>query len=79
LDKVLTSNAARALELLGAIERKDDPEDSRAWRLSVTEKGQKVFAEALASVKAVDARFFGPKADRLRDELAKLPLDSGAD
>jgi hypothetical protein len=45
----------------------------------VTEKGQKVFAEALASVKAVDARFFGPKADRLRDELAKLPLDSGAD
>jgi len=72
LDKVMTSQVARSLQAEGMLDRSDDPEDSRAWRISVTPKGQKAFAEAVGLVRAVDAQFFGTKAAELRDELAKL-------
>jgi DNA-binding MarR family transcriptional regulator len=71
-DKVMTSQVTRALEADGLLERADDPADSRAWLISVTPKGQKLFKDAVGLVREVDAKFFGPKAGLLRDELAKL-------
>lgn len=72
LDKVMTSQVTRALEASGLILRENDPADSRAWRVSVTPRGQKLFTEAVSRVREVDQRFFGAKAAALRDELARL-------
>jgi DNA-binding MarR family transcriptional regulator len=72
LDKVMTSQVTRSLEAEGLLKRENDPADSRAWLVSMTPKGQKVFAEAVVLVREVDQRFFGAKGPQLRDELAKL-------
>jgi DNA-binding MarR family transcriptional regulator len=75
-DKVMTSQVTRSLEGEGLLTRKDDPGDSRAWLLALTPKGTKLFAEAVALVRDVDVRFFGPKASQLREELASLHAHS---
>lgn len=72
LDKVMTSQVLRALEGDGLLERKDDPEDSRAWLLSLTPKGRKLVVEAAAKVRQVDVEFFGKDAAKLREMLAVL-------
>jgi DNA-binding MarR family transcriptional regulator len=72
LDKVMTSQVTRSLEADGLLKRESDPADSRAWLVSMTPKGQKLFAEAVGLVREVDQRFFGAKAAQLREELAKL-------
>ncbi|MBK7863589.1 MAG: MarR family transcriptional regulator [Archangiaceae bacterium] len=72
LDKVMTSQVTRALEGDGLLTRADDPDDSRAWLITVTPKGRKMFLEAVTLVREVDHRFFGSRADHLRDELSKL-------
>jgi DNA-binding MarR family transcriptional regulator len=72
LDKVMTSQVTRSLEAEGLLTRDDDPQDSRAWLISVTPKGKKMFTEAVVRVREVDQRFFGARAQALRDELAKL-------
>lgn len=72
LDKVMTSQVTRALESDGLLLRKDDPIDSRAWRLELTAKGRQQLTEAVALVRGVDVRFFGKDAERLRDLLAGL-------
>lgn len=72
LDKVMTSQVIRALEGEGLIKRSNDPDDSRAWRVAVTAKGAAAFGQAVVLVKEVDAKFFGPKAAALREDLSKL-------
>ncbi len=72
LDKVMTSQVTRSLEADGVLVRKDDPADSRAWRLELTPKGKKMLAEAVTRVRQVDVAFFGKDAERLRDALAAL-------
>src|SRR5688572_32364700 len=42
LDKVMTSQVTRSLEGEGLIEREDDPDDSRAWRLSLDRKSTRL-------------------------------------
>src|SRR5688572_384165 len=73
LDKMMTSQVTRALAAEGLLQRKDDPADSRAWRLELSAKGRKLLTEAVARVRAVDVRFFGRDGERLRDVLASLP------
>lgn len=77
LDKVMTSQVLRALQADGLLERKDDPDDSRAWLLSLTPKGRKLVVEAAAKVREVDASFFGKDAAKLRDALADLTGKAG--
>jgi DNA-binding MarR family transcriptional regulator len=72
LDKVMTSQVTRALETNGLLVRESDPLDSRAWLVSVTPRGQRLFTEAVGRMREVDQRFFGGRATQLRDELAKL-------
>lgn len=72
LDKVMISQVTRALEAGGLLARRDDPADSRAWRLELTARGRKQLTDAVALVRGVDARFFGKDAERLRDALAAL-------
>ena len=72
LDKVMTSQVTRSLETDGLLVRKDDPADSRAWRLELTARGRKQLTDAVALVRGVDAAFFGKDAEKLRDALAAL-------
>ncbi|MCA2223367.1 MarR family winged helix-turn-helix transcriptional regulator [Nonomuraea aurantiaca] len=61
-DVKMTSQALRALEKKGLIEREVDPADTRAKRLRVTAAGAELAPRAIAVVEQVDADFFQPVA-----------------
>jgi DNA-binding MarR family transcriptional regulator len=65
LDPMTTTQVVRALVERGALVRKDDPDDTRAWLLVVTKKGEQVFQDAIGRVRAVDASLFGASAPAL--------------
>jgi DNA-binding MarR family transcriptional regulator len=72
LDRMMTSQIVRALAARGLIERRDDPSDSRAWRLALTARGERLFQDAVARVRDVDARTFAHIKSKRRfiEELA---------
>jgi DNA-binding MarR family transcriptional regulator len=72
LDRMMTSQVVRALEERELITRKDDPDDSRAWRLFLTRKGETLFQQAIERVRAVDERFFKGRSKSLVEELEAL-------
>lgn len=59
-DVKMTSQVLRTLEQKGLIEREVDPDDTRARRLRVTERGVELAPRAIAAVEQVDAEFFAP-------------------
>lgn len=63
LDRMTTSQVVRTLVDRGLVAREDDPHDSRAWRLSLTARGETTFGDALPLVKHVDATFFAASTD----------------
>jgi DNA-binding MarR family transcriptional regulator len=64
-DVKMTSQVVRRLEAKGLLDRHVDPGDSRARRLHLTAKGQRLARRAIAAVEQADARFFGAEADAL--------------
>jgi len=68
LDPMMTSQVVRALEQRGLVTRREDPDDSRAWRLALTAAGKKAATEAAGAVRAAEARVFA-RVDR--DALAQ--------
>lgn len=60
LEALYVSKLARALEADGLIRRLRDPDDSRAVRLSLTERGEEVTGEAVAVVHALLDRLVAP-------------------
>lgn len=64
LDPMMTSQVVRALEQRGLVARRDDPDDSRAWRLALTATGKKAAIEAATAVRAAEARVFAKVPDR---------------
>jgi DNA-binding MarR family transcriptional regulator len=64
LEPLYVSKLARALEAEGLIERTRDPVDTRAVRLSLTERGSEVTGEAIGLVH--------PLLDRLTEPLGGL-------
>jgi DNA-binding MarR family transcriptional regulator len=63
-DPMMTSQVLRVLEGRGLVTRLADPHDSRALRLTVTEPGARLAAEAIGVVEAVDAKFFAPAGEK---------------
>jgi DNA-binding MarR family transcriptional regulator len=57
-DVKMTSQVIRTLEAKGLVTREVDPADTRARRLSVTERGRRLAERAIAVVESVDASFF---------------------
>jgi DNA-binding MarR family transcriptional regulator len=57
-DPMTTSQVVRVLEDRGLIVRRDDPDDSRSWRLGATAAGKELLRECGALVRDVDRRFF---------------------
>ena len=71
LDAMTTSQVVRALEAARLVRRTDDPEDSRRWRLQLTDTGKAALEAASAKVRELDQRFFGKLAVP-RDQLLEL-------
>ncbi len=79
LTPIFVSKLLRALEEARLVLRRPDPEDSRAVRLDLTERGREVAVAARAEVKALDRRLTaplgtatGPKARALAETLRAL-------
>ncbi|WP_433466087.1 MarR family winged helix-turn-helix transcriptional regulator [Spirillospora sp. CA-128828] len=63
-DPMMTSQVLRTLESKGLLERKQNPGDSRARHVGVTEAGADLAARAIQVVEAADAAFFAPVTDQ---------------
>lgn len=79
IDPMMTSQVLRVLERKHLIARSADPEDSRAWRVSVTTRGATLAGQAIAVVEAADAAFFSAAGDQsaLVKMLSALAADGG--
>lgn len=78
LEPIFVSKLARALEKSGLVERPADPDDPRAVRVTLTERGHEVATTAIDLVHKVHAELTepigGPEAPRTRD-LRETLLD----
>ena len=61
-DVKMTSQVVRKLEAKGLLERRTDPDDTRARRLRITSEGTDLALRAIEHVEQADAAFFGPAA-----------------
>jgi DNA-binding MarR family transcriptional regulator len=59
LDPMTTSQVVRALEHAKLVQRLDDPHDTRAWRLALTDQGALTLKRAAKAVRDTEAKFFG--------------------
>jgi len=79
-DIKMTSQVLRSLERKGLIEREVDTADTRARRVHVTKRGERLAPRAIAVVEQVDADFFAElpaaQAARFLRRLAQLPKTS---
>jgi DNA-binding MarR family transcriptional regulator len=71
-DVKMTSQVVRRLEAKGLLDRQVDPDDSRARRLHLTAKGQRLARRAIAAVEQADAQFFGAEATALTALLQRM-------
>ncbi|WP_030693870.1 MarR family winged helix-turn-helix transcriptional regulator [Streptomyces globisporus] len=89
LEALYISKLARALETAGLVDRTRDPDDPRAMRLSLTERGRDVTRRAVKVVQGLLDQMLeplggrnGPRAREFTRELAALldaPLDPHAE
>lgn len=61
-DPMMVSQVLRALETKGLVERRTDPNDGRARRVTVTAAGRAAAHAANQAVEATDAAFFGTES-----------------
>ena len=57
-DVKMTSQVVRKLEAAGLLERRVDPQDSRARALQVTSRGAELARDAIKAVESADEAFF---------------------
>ncbi|HVZ79907.1 MAG TPA: MarR family transcriptional regulator [bacterium] len=60
------------LERLGLVERKDNPEDRRAYSLSVTAKGRETLTKGLHLVSSAEKEFFADLPSKDQKELVRI-------
>jgi DNA-binding MarR family transcriptional regulator len=72
LDASTVSRHLRALEQLGLVEREGDPEDRRAQRVSLSDRGRDVLDQAIAQRQAVVAAALAGWSDADRRTLERL-------
>ena len=81
-DVMMTSQVVRGLESKGLLRRDADPDDARAYLLSVTSKGGTLAERAIGTVERADRAFFGAAGEdsQLVDLLHALvaPVAVGA-
>jgi DNA-binding MarR family transcriptional regulator len=65
----MTSEVLRTLERKALVLRAPDPQDTRAKRLRVTDRGSELAIRSIAAVEAADAEFFAPVA---RDDAIQM-------
>jgi DNA-binding MarR family transcriptional regulator len=68
----MTSQVLRRLEAKGLLERQVDPGDTRARRLRLTAKGQRLARRAIVAVEQADAQFFGTEAAAITALLQRM-------
>lgn len=75
-DPMMTSQVVRTLERKGLLAREVDPDDRRAWRLTLTRSGAALVRKALKAVEDADTAYFGqlgkPARDRFVSGLREL-------
>lgn len=69
---MMTSQVIRRLEGRGLVERKVDPEDSRAKLVIVTPLGVSLVPRAVRSVEEVDSSYFPDPTSALVGELQRI-------
>jgi len=76
IDRTTMVAVADELEALGAIERRRDPDDRRAYALHLTQAGRRLLARAHPAVLDAEERFLAPlpeaERERLRAALRRL-------
>ncbi|WP_220447051.1 MarR family winged helix-turn-helix transcriptional regulator [Nonomuraea deserti] len=72
LEPMYVSKLARTLQQAGLIERRDDPDDTRAVRLTLTGSGAELVAAAREKVVALDERILAPLGGSSSDDTAQL-------
>jgi DNA-binding MarR family transcriptional regulator len=68
-DRMMTSKIVRSLEERGLLERRTDPADARAVRLTLTADGRQLVRRATQLARDLDVLFFGEEADGMREAL----------
>lgn len=76
-DVKMTSQVIRKLELSGLLERRVDPADTRARRLTLTAQGRRRLKRAIAAVEQADADYFGEHASAAAPLLQRLLARGG--
>lgn len=71
-DPMMVSQVLRALEAKGLVERRVDPADGRARRVSATAAGIEKAQAANGAVESADEDFFGPPSSMSRPLLEHL-------
>jgi Transcriptional regulators len=66
------SKLARTLEQAGLIERRGDPDDTRAVRLSLTDRGAELVTTARQVVMALDEHILAPFGGRSSHDTTHL-------
>jgi DNA-binding MarR family transcriptional regulator len=72
LDASTVSRHLRTLEQLGLVERTDDPDDRRAQRLALSDRGHEVLDRAIAQRQAVVAAALADWSEADRRSLERL-------
>lgn len=72
LDPNMASDVVRSLESRGLVERREHPNDRRAHRIVLTEKGEQLYHEGRAALMPVKEAFFAPLGDDGRTLAAML-------
>ena len=72
LDRSSVTNTVERLEKRGLIKRKVDPDDRRARRLSVTDKGIKMIGDVQAGAQRTQERILAPLGAKRGAEFIKM-------
>src|SRR5258708_7391628 len=72
LEPMYVSKLARTLEQAGLIERRDDPDDTRAVRLTLTDQGAELLTTARQVVIALDEHILTPFGGRSSHDTTHL-------
>ncbi len=72
LDKMTVSKSLRKLAALGCVNRIEHAIDTRAKRVSLTEKGKEMVRALVPIVEGIDSTFFGKTSDKEQINLIQI-------
>lgn len=72
LDKMTVSKAVRKLDALGYVNRNEHKLDTRANRITLTEKGKKMVRKLVPIIEGIDNLFFGKTSAKEQKSLVHI-------